>query len=96
MTVGSPQTSAKLCRLNEDIRQDGVPKLEVKGLEKSLNESNKTNNSGEKGTTTFTEKVRPTKGADGSTSKHLIESDSKGNTISKIHQVTNEEGKIIH
>lgn len=73
-----------------------VPKLEVKGLEKSLNESNKTNNSGEKGTTTFTEKVRPTKGADGSTSKHLIESDSKGNTISKTHQVTNEQGKIIH
>ena len=45
--------------------------------------------------TTFDKDVRTTKGADGSTSEHLIEKDANGNTISKTHQVTDPDGNVI-
>ncbi len=52
---------------------------------------------GTKATNTTTEvKTRKIVGSDGAKSEHLIEKDSKGNTLSKIHQVTNEKGEVIH
>jgi len=41
-------------------------------------------------------KTRQSQGADGATSKHIIEKDASGNTISKTHQVSSTEGKVIH
>jgi len=48
------------------------------------------------GENTTETKTRQDKGADGSKSQHILEKDSKGNTVSKTHQVTNEGGEIIH
>lgn len=46
--------------------------------------------------TTSTETItRPTLGADGATSSHIIERDDKGNTISVTHQV-NKDGEVVH
>ena len=59
-------------------------------------------NYGEKGSdsnsgqTTKETKTRQSQGADGGTSKHIIEKDGSGNTISKTHQVTSPEGEVIH
>ncbi len=41
-------------------------------------------------------KTRQSKGADGATSKHIIEKDAKGKTVSKTHQVTSPDGKVVH
>ena len=40
-------------------------------------------------------KTRPTKGADGGTSEHIIERDASGEVISKTHRVTT-DGKVVH
>jgi len=40
-------------------------------------------------------KTRPTKGADGGTSQHIIERDAAGNVISKTHRVV-KDGKVLH
>ena len=58
--------------------------------------SNSNESSNTSSGTSTSEKTRSTKGGDGATSKHIIERDSKGNTISKTHQVTDEKGNIIH
>jgi RHS repeat-associated protein len=46
--------------------------------------------------TTETIKTRQSEGKDGATSKHIIETDYKRNTVSKTHQVVNKNGKVIH
>lgn len=46
--------------------------------------------------TTETTKTRQAPGKDGATSKHIIETDSKGNTVSKMHQVADQKGNTIH
>jgi len=48
------------------------------------------------GPTIEIEKIRGTKGRDGSISKHIIEKDMNNKTVSKTHQVINPEGKVIH
>ena len=62
----------------------------------SAGRSSLSNNSDPNGPTTEIEKVRNSKGADGASSKHIIEKDAKGNTVSKTHQVKSTEDKIIH
>jgi hypothetical protein len=45
---------------------------------------------------TFDVKARSTPGADGATSKILIERAPSGEAISRTHQVTSPEGEVIH
>lgn len=59
-------------------------------------EGNGSSNSDPNGPTTETEKVRQSKGGDGASSKHIIEKDANGNTVSKTHQVKSTDGKTIH
>ena len=40
--------------------------------------------------------TRQRPGNDGAASKHIIENDMDGNTVSKTHQVVNENGTVIH
>lgn len=40
-------------------------------------------------------RTRPTKGADGGTSEHIIERDASGEVISKTHRVTT-DGEVVH
>ena len=61
---------------------------------KNQNDKKRNNSSSEQ--TTKQEKIRKSEGADGSTSKHIIEKDANDKTISKTHQVTNTNGEVIH
>ncbi|MEN9581350.1 MAG: hypothetical protein RJA70_4359 [Pseudomonadota bacterium] len=53
------------------------------------------NADGESAETTTEIKTRPTKGADGGTSEHIIERDASGRVISKTHRVTT-GGRVVH
>ena len=61
----------------------------------SQNEVGGSNTSSDNGVTESTVQ-RKGKGRDGATSKHIIEKDSQGNTISKTHQVNDKNGNVIH
>ena len=60
------------------------------------NYGDETKNGPDEAKTTTEVKTRNDKGADGATSEHLIEKDSKGNTVSKTHRVTNGNGDVVH
>ncbi len=60
-----------------------------------MNDNGKSKGNSSSSETSQTEITRSSKGGDGGTSKHIIETDSKGNTVSKTHQVTR-DGEVVH
>ena len=88
------QASTSSNQAKANTKTNNAPATAAAPAPKNQNDKKRNNSSSEQ--TTKQEKIRKSEGADGSTSKHIIEKDANGKTISKTHQVTNTDGEVIH